>query len=233
MPEITDKDIEDVKRLVRAREITTARNLLSRLQGDRAKRMLVQLNEKYPPEPITPAVVSDPNIEKAKAFIAKGKYDEAEKLLLPSEDPRADMLLTRIRGARAEGGAIAQKAKHVSPVRRFLNGCIVTVAGLMIAAVLIFPPKSPSSNSTALPTATVDAQQWGLMVTVCEYVYDDSGLSSQDLHEACQLEALLTMKIYPKEIERCISRYDEATTFLACLVENDVAFSGEFISDAQ
>src|SRR5687768_13014144 len=103
MPQITDADVQRVKDYVKAGHVTAARKLLQSFQGERAARMLAQLNERYPdttpPPTIHLAPTLDANVDKAKQLIAKGRYSDAERLLLASEDPRADMLLARIKDA--------------------------------------------------------------------------------------------------------------------------------------
>jgi hypothetical protein len=48
MPPITDADVQKVKALVTSRDIVAARKFLGTFTGERAARMLAQINEKFP-----------------------------------------------------------------------------------------------------------------------------------------------------------------------------------------
>jgi hypothetical protein len=50
MPQITDADVAKVKSLVSVRDIPAARRLLKTFEGERAARILAQLNQKFPAE---------------------------------------------------------------------------------------------------------------------------------------------------------------------------------------
>lgn len=54
MPQITDSDVQRIKDLVKQRDIAGARRLLQSFQGERAAKMLAQLNEKYPSKTTSP-----------------------------------------------------------------------------------------------------------------------------------------------------------------------------------
>jgi hypothetical protein len=74
MPAITDADITEVKALIKAGQIEDARALIEVCDDARAKRLLAQFNERYPPdpEPATPLLTSSINssvIGRIVAFI--------------------------------------------------------------------------------------------------------------------------------------------------------------------
>jgi hypothetical protein len=138
MPQITDPDIQRVKDLVKQRDIAGARKLLQSFQGERAAKMLTALNEKYPPISVPPPTIPlapalDPNVDIAKALMQKGQYEEAYKLLMVSDDPRADVLLKRINEYQAAPVGRSEPAiEKPKKAPKKSSGCGSTLLALIL-----------------------------------------------------------------------------------------------------